>query len=256
MSQERITDMGHSIRARIKNLSDKKGLNFDYLLLRYAYERFLYRLGKSPYVRHFILKGACAFSIWTSPLFRVTRDADLLCFGDSSPARLLQCFRDICDTPVDPDGVRFDIASLEAQEIKKDAKYHGTRILFKAYIQSARVTLQFDIGFGDGIYPAPELQAYPGLLGGLNFPQILIYTRQTIVAEKYEAIVSRGMLNSRLKDYFDLWIALKNDPTAIFEDNAITLLPGKTTLTLTTGKEYTAAKVKKELTTFHLRETY
>jgi hypothetical protein len=112
MSQERITDMGHSIRARIKNLSDKKDLNFDYLLLRYTYERFLYRLGKSSYVKHFILKGACAFSIWNGPLFRVTRDADLLCFGDPSPARLLQCFRDICDTAVEPDGVRFDIRKI------------------------------------------------------------------------------------------------------------------------------------------------
>ncbi len=206
MSQERITDMGHSIRARIKNLADAKGLNFDYLLLKYAYERFLYRLGRSPYVKNFILKGACAFSIWSDPLFRVTRDADLLCFGASSPTHLLQCFRDICEMPVESDGIRFDIASLETQEIKKDAKYPGTRVLFKAHIQSARVTLQFDIGFGDAIYPRPELQAYPGLLEGLKLPQVLVYPRQTIIAEKYEAIVSRGMLNSRLKDYFDLWL--------------------------------------------------
>lgn len=206
MSSDVIKNMGHSVNVRLKQLAQKQNVGFDYLLLRYAYERFLYRLGKSPYAQRFVLKGASAFSVWFGPMLRVTRDTDLLCHGNADPEYLVQCFREICETTVPDDGIVFDSSSIAASEIKKDAKYHGTRIAFHAGIQNARVTLQFDIGFGDSVYPEAELKEYPRLLDSFQAPSILVYSRFTVVAEKFEAIVSLGMLNSRLKDYYDIWL--------------------------------------------------
>ena len=108
MSVDVIKDMGHSVNARLKSLAGQRGVGFDYLLLRYACERFLFRLGESEHSSRFILKGACAFSVWFGPMFRVTRDTDFLCHGNPAPEHLVQCFRDICATEVPDDGVRFD----------------------------------------------------------------------------------------------------------------------------------------------------
>lgn len=206
MSSDTIKNMGHSVNVRLKNLAQEQNVGFDYLLLRYAYERFLYRLGHSPYAERFILKGASAFSVWFGPMLRVTRDTDLLCHGDSDPEHLVQCFREICETSVPDDGIVFDISSITASEIKKDAQYQGTRIAFYARIQNARVPMQFDIAFGDSVYPEAELQEYPRLLNTFPAPSILVYSRYTVIAEKFEAIISLGMLNSRLKDYYDIWL--------------------------------------------------
>ena len=206
MSVNNIKNMGHSVNVRLKNLSQTNQIAFDYLLLRYAYERFLYRLGQSYHAHRFILKGASAFSVWFGPMFRVTRDTDLLCHGNPDPEYLMQCFREICQLEVPDDGVRFDTNSMESSEIKKGAKYCGTRIMFNAWIQNARVSMQFDIGFGDSVYPEAEINEYPILLNDFQKPRILVYPYYTVIAEKYEAIVSLGMQNSRLKDYFDIWL--------------------------------------------------
>ena len=205
MSREVITNMGHSVNARLKHLSEKQHQRFDYILLRYAIERFLYRLGQSEHHSRFVLKGASVFAVWCGPVFRVTRDADLHCHGKSNPDLLLQCFRDICRQRVPDDGVSFDVASMTSSEIRKEAKYRGTRITFNAYIDKARVTLLFDVGFGDSVFPEALAQDYPALLD-FPCPNVRIYPRCTIVAEKFEAMISVGMLNSRLKDYFDLWL--------------------------------------------------
>ena len=206
MSVDVIKNMGHSVNARLKHIASAQKVSFDYLLLRYAYERFLYRLGQSVHASRFVLKGASAFSVWFGPMFRVTRDTDLLCHGNPAPEHLIQCFRDICETEVHDDGIRFDASSITSSEIKKDAKYRGTRIMFNAWIHQAKAAMQFDIGFGDSVYPEAEFQEYPKILDDFEPPNILVYPRYTVVAEKLEAIVSLGMLNSRLKDYFDLWL--------------------------------------------------
>lgn len=206
MNSDTIKNMGHSVNVRLKQLAQEKNVSFDYRLLRYAYERFLYRLGQSLHATHFILKGASVFSVWFGPMLRVTRDTDLLCHGNSSPEHLIQCFREICETIVPDDGIIFDTSSITSSEIKKDAKYHGTRIILIAKIQNARVTMQFDIGTGDSVYPAAELQEYPKLLSSSLTPKILVYSRYTVIAEKFEAITALGMINSRLKDYFDIWL--------------------------------------------------
>ena len=206
MSVDVIKNMGHSVNVRLKHIASARKVNFDYLLLRYAYERFLYRLGQSIHAKRFILKGASAFSVWFGPMFRVTRDTDLQCHGNPDPEHLIQCFRDICETTVTDDGIRFDASSITSSEIKKDAKYRGTRIMLNAWIHQAKVSMQFDIGFGDSVYPEAKFQEYPRILDDFQAPNILVYPRYTIVAEKLEAIVSLGMLNSRLKDYFDIWL--------------------------------------------------
>ena len=206
MSVDVVKNMGHSVNACLKHIATVRKVSFDYLLLRYAYERFLYRLGQSVHASRFVLKGASAFSVWFGPMFRVTRDTDLLCHGNPAPEHLIQCFRDICETEVPDDGIRFDTSSITSSEIKKDAKYRGIRIMFNACIHQAKTTMQFDIGFGDSVYPEAVLQEYPKILDDFEPPNILVYPRYTVVAEKFEAIVTLGMLNSRLKDYFDIWL--------------------------------------------------
>jgi len=205
MSNPKIKNMAHSVNARLKNMAVQKKVSFDFLLLRYALERFLFRLSVSPHTERFILKGASAFSVWMDPIFRVTRDADLYCSGNSDPEFLVQCFREICQQKVNPDGVIFDLNSISASEIKKDQQYRGTRIVFDAHIDQACVNLQIDIGFGDSVFPAAELKDYPSLLG-TEKPRIKVYPQYTVIAEKFEAMVSLGMKNSRLKDFFDIWL--------------------------------------------------
>lgn len=206
MKEKEIKNMGRSVNARLKNIAENQKVDFSYLLLRYAYERFLYRLGASRFKDNFILKGASVFTVWFGPMFRVTRDTDFLCHGASSPEHLVRCFRDICEVEVPDDGVVFDLSSITAQEIKKSGKYRGTRIIFSALIYSARVSMRFDIGFGDTVYPEPEIREFPRILETFQPPSIFVYSPYSVVAEKFEAIVSLGNLNSRVKDYFDIWL--------------------------------------------------
>lgn len=139
-------------------------------------------------------------------MFRTTQDADLYCHGNSDPEYLVHCFKEICTADVEDDGVVFDLNSFTTAEIRKEARYHGTRIAFHAYISSARALLQFDVGFGDSIFPAPKVYDYPRLLENFPAPHILVYPQYTVIAEKLDAIITLGMTNSRVKDYFDLWV--------------------------------------------------
>jgi len=203
--KKQMTNFGHSVRTRLLAIANERGVQLEYVLLRYAFERFLYRLGESAYANRFVLKGASAFAVWVGPFCRVTRDADLEAFGDVSAEALMAAFRDICAISCPEDGVEFDLSSLASSEIKKEDKYPGVRVTFLAYIGGARVNLQCDVGSGDSVYPNAELSEYPVLLNGM-VPQIRVYPRYTVVAEKFQVMVARGLLNSRLKDYYDLWL--------------------------------------------------
>lgn len=196
--------MGRSARDRLLKLRIGTGRELEYVLLRYAFERFLYRLGRSPDSDRFILKGAAAFCLWMGPMFRVTRDTDLECRGRPDHGAVRDCFRSVCNLPVEDDGVVFDADSVATEDIKKEDKYKGIRVELVARVEQARLKLQFDIGFGDSVYPAAEYTDYPTLLDG-PAPRIKIYPRYTVVAEKFSAVAELGMPNSRLKDYFDLW---------------------------------------------------
>lgn len=150
------------------------------------------------------------FSLWYDIPQRPTRDADLLGFGPDDIDSVIAVFRDICRIASD-DGIEFDPTQVKGSEIRKDAGYGGVRIEILAKLDGARLTLQADIGFGDAVSPAPELIQYPVLLNDLPVPQLRAYPKYTVVAEKFQAICTLGMANSRMKDYFDLWILLREN---------------------------------------------
>lgn len=178
-----------------------------HLLVRYATERFLYRLSVSSYAEQFVLKGGNLFVIWQNGQnYRPTIDSDLLCFGNAEAEYLETMFKGICRSiaPAD-DGIIFDADSIKMSPIREDTEYGGTRIIFNAYLGQARIRLQFDIGIGDAITPAPELAVYPPLLDH-PAPKLKIYPMATAIAEKTETMVSRGIINSRMKDFYDVWL--------------------------------------------------
>ena len=192
-----------SARQRLLNLSKSIGADYNQLLIRYAIERFLYRLSVSAHRDAFILKGAMLFAVWEGSPHRPTQDLDLLGFGDRSLDRLASVFREVCAIAVENDGWTFDPATVEAEEIRTVAEYGGVRVRVTAKLGGAVVRMQTDIGFGDAVTPAATHASYPSLLG-LPAPQLRTYPRETVVAEKLEAIVKLGMLNTRHKDYYDL----------------------------------------------------
>lgn len=201
----KIVNYGQSVRERLLAVAKQKDVQFEYILLRYAFERLLYRLGKSDYSERFILKGASAFSVWLGPFCRVTRDADIEASGNFSPTEVVAALKSVCAVPCPTDAVEFDLESFNCEDIKRTDKYPGYRISFVVYIGGARVAMQIDVGFGDSVYPKAEFADYPVLLGG-EVPRILVYPRYTAVAEKFHTMVVRGLLNSRLKDYYDIWL--------------------------------------------------
>lgn len=204
MTDRTITNMAVSVRQRLRNLSQQRGEAFDYLLSRYGTERLLYRMSLSQYASQFILKGAILFQLWSDQLHRPTRDVDLLGFGEPSPEGIAAILREICELKVEDDGLTFDLDSIKADQIKEDDEYQGIRARLTAYLESARVSLQIDIGFGDTIHPQPEEIDYPTLLDQAA-PRLKSYPRETAVADKFQAMVMLGMANSRMKDFFDLW---------------------------------------------------
>ncbi len=192
-----------SIHQRLLALSRRNHEEFNLVLTRFGIERLLYRLSRSDYADRFILKGAMLFSVWASVPHRPTRDVDLLGFGSPAASDLAQTFRTICSAPVGADGVTFDVNSIRVDPIREEAIYDGLRVRLIGYLGNARIPLQIDVGFGDAAKPDPESAVFPVLLE-LPAPRLRVYRRETVIAEKFHAIVDLGMANSRMKDYFDL----------------------------------------------------
>ncbi len=205
MTDRQITNVAASVRQKLRNLARARGEAFEYLLSRYGTERLLYRISQSPYVHQFILKGAVLFQLWSDQPHRPTRDVDLLGFGEPSPQRIAIMLQEICAIDVPDDGLTFDQKSIQVEQIKTEDAYQGIRARLVASLVNARVPLQVDIGFGDAIHPQPEEIDYPTLLNHA-VPRLKSYPRETVVAEKFQALVLLGMTNSRMKDFFDLWI--------------------------------------------------
>lgn len=200
-------NLAASVRARLKQRADATRQDFNLTLTRYGLERLLYRLSVSPHAANYLLKGALLFSLWYDQPHRPTRDADLLGFGPDDVDTAVSAFREICQIEVD-DGIAFDAASVRGSVIRKEAGYGGVRIDLLAKLDGARLALQVDIGFGDAVTPAPEPVSYPVLLEDLSAPQLRAYPKYTVVAEKFHAVCLLGMGNTRMKDYFDLWVLL------------------------------------------------
>lgn len=214
-----------SVSARLLTIAHERGDEFQLILMRYGLERLLYRLGHSAYVGRFVVKGAMLFTLWAQEIsdessegqaphayplpasHRATHDLDLLDFNSGDLAQIERVFRDLClQSSSEDDGLHFLSETVHADAIRADQKYGGVRVRLLAMLGKARIPLQIDIGFGDVVTPAPVEAAFPILLPELSAPQVRVYPRETVVAEKFEAMVRLGMLNTRLKDFYDLWI--------------------------------------------------
>lgn len=197
-------NMGASVRARLLNLAKERNQPNDLLLTRYALERLLYRLSTTKHRERFVLKGAMLMTTWFEDPFRPTRDLDLLGFGDPDPQAMLAVFREICAVEAD-DGVMFDVKGLAVDLIREELEYGGLRIKTNATIDGARVRIAIDIGFGDAIEPGATELELPVLLD-LPSPRLRAYPRETVIAEKFQAMVALGRANSRMKDLYDIWL--------------------------------------------------
>ena len=199
-----VKNIGASVRARLLAISKEKGLNFDLVLTHYAIERLLYRLAQSRHADRFVLKGAILLMTWFDEPFRGTRDLDLLGHGDQAPEAVLGVFKEVFRQE-QPDGILFDADAARVTRIRQENEYGGLRVRTTADIDGARITVNVDVGFGDATEPPPEWLEYPVLLN-MPVPRLRGYVRETVVAEKFQAMVDLGKANSRMKDYYDVWI--------------------------------------------------
>lgn len=199
-----IVNIGASVRARLLAIAKERNQTFDLILTHYAIERFLYRLSTSRFRDRFILKGAMLMTTWFDTPFRPTRDLDFLGFGDPEADGLLRIFAEICAT-VGEDGVVFDAKGLVVDRIRDELEYGGLRLRTTAEIGGARVPVSIDIGFGDAIEPGLEELDYPVLLDS-PAPHLRAYALETVIAEKFQAMVMLGRANTRMKDFYDVWL--------------------------------------------------
>jgi predicted nucleotidyltransferase component of viral defense system len=201
---DRPRNVGASVRQRLLNLAHARGQPMELLLTRYALERLLHRLSLSPHRERFVLKGAMLLAIWFDEPHRATRDMDLLGFGDAAEDALLSTFREIMAVEVD-DGVSFDLKGLRIEPIREEVEYGGSRLRTTAALAGARIPITVDIGFGDAVEPGTLDIDLPVLLDAPS-PHLRAYPPETVVAEKFHAMVALGRANSRMKDYYDVWM--------------------------------------------------
>lgn len=199
-----VKNIGASVRARLLNLSKASGQSFDLVLTRFALERLLFRLSQSRHADRFVLKGAMLLMSWFDEPHPGTRDLDLMGLGDPSSETMLATFREILSQDAG-DGVVFDAEALRVDRISEELEYGGLRLRTTASISGARINLTIDIGFGDALEPGVELVDYPVFLD-LPAPRLRAYARETVIAEKFQAMVALGRANSRMKDFYDIWI--------------------------------------------------
>ncbi len=209
MNDTRGKNLAASVRDRLLALAKVRGENFQLLLTQFGLERLLYRLSQSAYRDRFILKGAMLFVLWSDRPHRPTRDVDFLAFGDSSEAGLRAIFRDLCDVTVEDDGLTLIADSVQVEIIRDETEYGGIRVKLFGDLAGARIPIQADIGFGDAVTPEAKEIEYPTLLGN-PAPHLRAYPRETVVAEKYQALVDLGIANSRMKDFYDLWVIARD----------------------------------------------
>ncbi len=194
-----------SVRARLRNKMHDTGLDFQFLLARYACERFLYRLGASPMRDRCILKGASLLAAWMDEPYRATRDVDVLALDGADEPYVRQVVATICGVPCPEDGITFDLDSLSISPIRTAQEHPNQRVTLTARLENARILLQVDVCFGDVVIPEPEEVQFPTLINGMVAPSLRAYPRASSVAEKFEAIVQLGQQNSRMKDFHDIW---------------------------------------------------
>jgi predicted nucleotidyltransferase component of viral defense system len=219
MSEKEIKNVVASVLGRLRKTAKESGATFQQILQQYAIERFLYRISKSKHAQSVILKGALLLKTIGIPSARPTLDIDMLRKGKADQASLIALVRDCAALEVEPaDGLTFLTDTIAAEEIAKDAEYKGTRILMEARMDNVRLKIQIDFGVGDVMVPGPRMIEYPAFLDNDTI-KLLAYPVESAIAEKLEAMVALGSSNSRMKDFYDVWICSKH-----LEFNTDTLL--------------------------------
>ncbi|MGV8041216.1 MAG: nucleotidyl transferase AbiEii/AbiGii toxin family protein [Thermoanaerobaculaceae bacterium] len=198
-------DVAASVRARLLNQARQRGEEFERALTRFAGERLLFRLGTCAARDRFILKGASLLAVWMPDPYRATRDVDVLATGPTDDEAIRSSIAEICEVACPEDGLRFDLSGLAMEAIRAEEEYSGTRARFRAFLGTARIMVQLDIGVGDAVGIEPEEITYPTILSTLPAPRLRAYPREQTVAEKLEAMVKLDTQNSRMKDFHDVW---------------------------------------------------
>ena len=205
-----MTNSTASIQARLKNIAEKLHRPFAEVLQYYGMERFLYRLSKSDYVNKFVLKGGLLIHSWDVPMRRPTRDMDFRGYLDNSEIAIMKAVKNVITTSMPGDGIVFDADSVKVEQTQIDADYAGIRVRFTGYLDKARIPMQIDIGFSDELASRVERIDYPTLLDDMKAPRLKGYPKESIVAEKFHAMIRHAELNSRFKDYYDVWLIADN----------------------------------------------
>jgi predicted nucleotidyltransferase component of viral defense system len=205
MRDRQITNFPASVLQRLRNESRKRNQIFQEILTYYGLERFLYMLSKSDYCERFVLKGALVMMTWPTRILRTTRDLDFRAHIRSDQEEVSRIIREICTVDIEPDAIRFDVDSVKTEIIIERAKYPGLRVYLIGYIEAVKIHLQIDLGYSDEINPPPMVVNFPTIL---DFPKLVVYAYQpeTVLSEKVEAIYYLGDLNTRMNDFYDIWV--------------------------------------------------
>jgi len=203
-----IINIPASVRTRLQNKARVSHRPFSEILQYYGMERFLYRFSQSKHADRFILKGALMFTVWQIPERRATLDIDFAGRGDSQTQAIEKLIKDVCRLPVTPDGLVFGSETVTGRKIKENADYEGVRVKFLGLLERSRIPMQIDVAFGDVIYPQAKVIDYPVILD-FPRPHLKGYPAESVVSEKFEAMVKLGLLNSRMKDFYDIWLMMR-----------------------------------------------
>lgn len=206
--KKEIKNIGASVRERLKTKSDNTKRPFQEVLQYYGMERFLYRLSRSEYADRFILKGALMFTVWKVEPSRSTFDIDFLARLDNQIETVEKIIKDVCEVKVPSDGLSFNPKTVRGERIREDADYQGVRVKFTGFLERSRILMQVDVGFGDVVYPKPKEIDYPVILD-FPKPHLKGYSMESVIAEKTEAMVNLGSVNTRMKDFYDVWIMIR-----------------------------------------------
>lgn len=197
---------GKSIRTRLLNIAKKENLSFQLVIIRYMHERLLFRLSLSDYSNSFCLKGGTLIYFYTLEKTRPTRDIDFL--GSDIPydrSFVETAFRMICSISYPPDAVFFDSRSIVSEEITSQGKYPGIRLFITSTLDTIIQRIQIDVGFGDVVIPKPVKIIFPTFFPESDAPVIQAYSLETVLAEKFEAMIDLSTINSRMKDFYDVY---------------------------------------------------
>lgn len=212
----KISNIAESVRARLLNIARAERIDFDALLLRYLQERFLYRLSISKYADKLVLKGGLLLLSLDFPMARPTKDIDFLVQGiDDDIPEVKRVVLDIIHVKCN-DGVDFSKTHIETEKIKEDTEYEGLRLKITGSLGQARKKLQLDFGFGDVITPKARRMTYPTILD-TDKPQLMVYSIESVIAEKFEAMIKLSLANSRMKDFYDVYLLSKTNNFSLEE---------------------------------------